>query len=232
MFDGLSKGLSGLIRKITTGTTVDKKVVEEVLVDLKRLLLQSDVDMKLTDELVTNVRKKTLEEKTPAGLTLREHVLKTIYDELVKLLGETPQPLLGKKRIMFVGLFGSGKTTTIGKLAKHLSNQGLKPALVALDYHRPAAPQQLEQLGKQIGVPVHVNSKKNPYEAATEGMKKFEKYDTIIFDTAGRNALDKDLADELRKLTETIKPDEVLLVIPADLGKVAKVQAEEFHKLA
>ncbi|MBS3054893.1 MAG: signal recognition particle receptor subunit alpha [Candidatus Aenigmarchaeota archaeon] len=232
MFDSLGKGLSGLIRKLTTGTSVDKKLVEEILNDLKILLLQSDVDIKLADELVSNVRRKTLEEKTPAGLTLREHVLKTIYEELVKLLGENPAPLMGKKRIMFVGLFGSGKTTTIGKLSKSLMKQGLKPALVALDYHRPAAPQQLEQLGKQIGVPVHINSNKNPYEAAAEGMKKFEKYDTVIFDTAGRNALDKELAEELKKLTEIIKPDEVLLVIPADLGKVAKVQAEEFHKLA
>src|SRR3989338_2031242 len=232
MFDSLGKGLSGLIRKLTTGTSVDKKLVEEILNDLKILLLQSDVDIKLADELVSNVRRKTLEEKTPAGLTLREHVLKTIYEELVKLLGENPAPLMGKKRIMFVGLFGSGKTTTIGKLSKSLMKQGLKPALVALDYHRPAAPQQLEQLGKQIGVPVHINSNKNPYEAAAEGMKKLEKYDTVIFDTAGRNALDKELAEELKKLTEIIKPDEVLLVIPADLGKVAKVQAEEFHKLA
>lgn len=232
MFDSLSKGLSGLIRKLTTGTSVDKKIVEEVLADLKKILLQSDVDIKLTDELVENIRKKTLDEKVPAGLTLREHVLKTIYEELVKLLGETPAPLLGKKRIMFVGLFGSGKTTTIGKLAKSLTKQGLKPGLVALDYHRPAAPQQLEQLAKQIGVPVHINLKGDPYEAATEGLKKFERYDTIIFDTAGRNALDKNLADELKKLSQIIRPDEVLLVIPADLGKVAKSQADEFHKLA
>jgi signal recognition particle subunit SRP54 len=231
MFDTLGKGLSGLINRLTTGTNVDKKAVEEILVDMKKILLQSDVDIKLTDELIARIRKKTLEEKLPAGMTLREHVLKTIYDELVVLLGSQAAGLLGKKRILFVGLFGSGKTTTIGKLGRYLQKQGLKPAFVALDYHRPAAPQQLEQLGKQIGVPVHINSNKDPYEAAKEGMQKFAKYDTIIFDTAGRNALDKELADELRNLGEIVKPDEVLLVIPADLGKVARVQAEEFHKL-
>jgi len=109
MFDDLSKNLSGLIKKIVTGTTIDKKSVEEVLQDLKRILLQSDVDMKLTDELVNNIRKKCLEEKIPAGMTLREHVIKTIYNELVVLLGGKPESLLGKKRIMLVGLFGSGK---------------------------------------------------------------------------------------------------------------------------
>jgi len=229
MFDTLGKGLSGLIRKLTTGS-VDKKVVEDILVDLKKILLQSDVDIKLADELIEKIRKKTLEEKIPAGMTLREHVIKTIYDELVVLLGGTPESLLGKKRIMLVGLFGSGKTTTAGKLAKYFSKQGLKPALVTADFHRPAALDQLAQIGKQINVPVFYE--KDPYTSVKKGLEKFAKYDTIIFDTAGRNALNAQLADELKKMKEIIKPDEVLLVIPADLGKVARVQAEEFHKLA
>ena len=230
MFNSLSKGLSGIIRKLVTGTSIDKNAVEEILVDMKKILLQSDVDNKLVDELIANIKKKCLDEKIPAGFTLREHVLKVIYDELVKFLGDKPSSLKGKKRIMLVGLFGSGKTTTIGKLAKYFSKQGSKTALVALDYHRPAAPQQLQQLGEQVKVPVHVG--KDPYSVAKDALEKFSKYDTIIFDTAGRNALDKELADELKKLAEIIKPDEVLLTIPADLGKVARIQAEEFHKLA
>jgi len=231
MFEDLGKGLSSLIRKLVTGTTIDKKSVEEILQDLKRILLQSDVDIKLADELTGVIRKKCLEENLPAGLTLREHVLKTIYEELTRLLGGKPAELLGKKRIVFVGLFGSGKTTSIAKLARYFQKQGLKPALVALDYHRPAAPEQLQQLGKQINVPVYVHPYKDSYGAAKEGLKKFEKYDTIIFDTAGRNALDKELADELKGLGEMINPDEVLLAIPADLGKVARIQSEEFNKL-
>ncbi len=231
MFDSLGKGLSGIIRKLITGTSIDKKTVEEILQDIRKLLLQSDVDIKLADQLVANIKKKALDEKIPSGMTLREHVLKVIYDELVNLLGGEPASLSGKKKIMLVGLFGSGKTTSIAKIAKYFSRQGLKPGLVALDYHRPAAPQQLEQLGKQIGTPVHVEQNKNPYEAAKNAIEKFSKLDVLIFDTAGRNALDKQLADELKKLGEIIKPDEVLLTIPADLGKVAKVQAEEFHKL-
>jgi signal recognition particle subunit SRP54 len=231
MFDNLGKSLSNLIKRLVTSVSIDKAAVEEILKDLKVTLLQADVDISLTEELIKNIRKKCLEEKIPAGLTLREHVLKTIYEELVRLLGEKPAGLIGKKKIMFVGLFGVGKTSSVGKLARYFQKQGLRPALVVLDYHRPAAPEQLKQLGDQIKVPVHIQPNKNPYDAAIEGMKKFEKYDVIIFDTAGRNALDKELADELKKLGEIIKPDEVILTIPADLGKVAKKQSEEFNKL-
>jgi len=233
MLDNLGKGLGDLIRRLVSGTNVDAAAVEDVLSDLRKILLQSDVDTELVDRLVENIRKKCLKEKTPAGLTLREHVLKTIYDELVALLGEKPAEgdILARKRIMFVGLFGSGKTTTIAKLARYLKKRGRKPALVALDYHRPAAPQQLQQLGEQLGVPVHVNEQHDPYVAVREALEKFVKNDVIIFDTAGRNALDAELAAELKKFGETIKPDEVILAIPADLGKIARRQADEFNKL-
>ena len=230
MLENLGRELSNLVKKLVTSTSIDKKAVEEILQNLKKTLLQSDVDIKLTDELVKNVRKKCLEEKIPAGLTLREHVLKVIYKELVNFLGEKPSELIGKKKIMFVGLFGSGKTTTTAKLAKYFRKQGLRPALVCCDLHRPAAPEQLQELAKQTNAPFFVGE--NPYLSAKNGLEKFKNYDAIIFDTAGRNALDKELADELKKLGEIIKPEEVLLVIPADLGKVARVQSEEFHKLA
>lgn len=231
MFDSLHKGLSGVIRKLTSGGSVDRKNVEEMLQEIRKLLIQSDVDVKLADELVARIKKNALDAKVPSGMTLREHVLKVIYDELVGLLGGKPSGLAGRKRVMLVGLFGSGKTTTIGKLAKYFVKQGVKPGLVALDYHRPGAPQQLEQLGKQIGAPVHVEQNRDVYAAARNGIAKFEKMDVIIFDTAGRNALDGELAEELKRLNEIIKPNEVLLAIPADLGKVAKAQAEEFHRL-
>ena len=232
MFDNLAKGLGGLIRRLVTGTGIDTNAVEEILVDLNRILLESDVDTQLTKNIVEEIRNRCAQEKIPKGLTLREHILKVIYEELVKLLGGKPSELLGKKRIMLVGLFGSGKTTQAAKLGRYFLKQGLKPALVGLDYHRPAAPQQIQQVGKQIGVSVLVDEKtKDVYSIAKNALDKYYNYDTIIFDTAGRNALDKELAGELKKLSDIIKPDEVLLVIPADLGKVAKIQAEEFHKL-
>jgi len=146
-------------------------------------------------------------------------------------LGGKPSTLTGKKRLMFVGLFGSGKTTTIGKVAKHFQKQGLRPALIACDYHRPAAPEQLRQTGDKIRIPTHISKDKNPYTALEEGLNKFKKYDTVLIDTAGRDALDKELADELKKMHQIAKPDETLLVIPADIGKVAGKQAAEFNRL-
>jgi len=217
------------MKRIVTGTTIDKAAVEEILEEMKKILLQSDVDIPLANELIENIRRKCFVEKMPAGLTLREHVLKVIYNELVRLLGEKPASLLGKKRIMFVGLYGSGKTTTIAKLARYFQKQGIRVALVCCDLHRPAAADQLNQLADQIHAPFFVD--KTPIDSAKNGLEKFKNYDAIIFDTAGRDALDKDLANELKKLGEIINPDEVLLVIAADLGKVARRQSDEFNKL-
>ncbi len=223
--------LSGLIRKILGKSLVGKKAVEESLNELKKILILADVDLKLVNELIENVKKKVLKEKTPAGLTLREHLIKTIYDELVKLLGKEFEEIRGKK-IMLIGLFGSGKTTTAGKLAYYFKKKGKRVVLIGLDYHRPAAPDQLKQIAEQIQVKYFIDKEsRDPYKIAKEALEKFSKYDVLIFDTAGRNALDKELADELKKLGEIIKPDEVLLVIPADIGKVARKQTEEFNKL-
>jgi len=227
----LGKNLSELVRKILTRTTVDKEAIEALIKGLQRILLQADVDVKLVFELSENIRRRCLKEKIPPGITLREQVMKVVYDELVKLLGEEKVGLLGKKKIMLLGLFGSGKTTTAGKLAKYFKKQGLRPSMIGCDYHRPAAPEQLMQLGDKLHVPVHVSKEKDPYEALKEGLGKFKKYDTIIIDTAGRDALDKELAGELKKMDKISQPDEVLLVIPADIGRIGGKQAEEFNKL-
>lgn len=229
MFEFFGK-LGKVVRKLVKTTVVDKEVVEEVLDEIKKTLLQADVSFELTANLIERMKKRCLEEKPPAGLTLREHVLKTIYEELTNLLGSKAEKISGKK-IMLVGLFGSGKTTSAAKIARYLQKRGLKPALVCLDYHRPAAVEQLKQLGKQLNVPVFISPDGNPHVCAVESLSKLKRYDCLIFDTAGRNALDSKLASELKKLGETLKPDEVLLVIPADLGKVARRQAEEFNKL-
>jgi len=224
------KGLSNLIAKLTGKAVIDEKFLNDILEELKLILIQNDVEIPLANSFIENIRKKCLKEKVPKGLTLREFVLKTIYEELVNFLGREKASLLGKKRIMLVGLFGSGKTTTCAKIARFLQKQGLKPALVCLDYHRAAAPEQLIELGQKIGAKVFVSENKNPFELAEKVLKE-EKYDSLIFDTAGRDALDKELSKELKELGKIIKPDEVLLVIPADIGKIAGKQAKEFNKL-
>ena len=224
------KGLSNLIAKLTGKAVIDEKFLNDILEELKLILIQNDVEIPLANSFIENIRKKCLKEKVPKGLTLREFVLKTIYEELVNFLGREKASLLGKRRIMLIGLFGSGKTTTCAKIARFLQKQGLKPALVCLDYHRAAAPEQLIELGQKIGAKVFVSENKNPFELAEKVLKE-EKYDSLIFDTAGRDALDKELSKELKELGKIIKPDEVLLVIPADIGKIAGKQAKEFNKL-
>jgi len=227
MLEAFSEGLKNAIRKIIGKSAVDEKSVEEFLKELKVIFLQSDVDVEITNSFIEAIRKKVLREKIPEGLTLKEHLVKVVYDELVSVLGKEAIEVRGKK-IMLVGLFGSGKTTTAGKLAYYLKKRG-KVALVCLDYHRPAAPEQLKQIAEKINVKFLVG--KDAFETAKESLEKFKDYDYIVYDTAGRDALDEELANELKKLGEIIKPDEVLLVLPADIGKVAKKQAEEFNKL-
>ncbi|NCO97209.1 MAG: signal recognition particle protein [Candidatus Aenigmarchaeota archaeon] len=219
------------MRRVLTKTTVDRESVEALVKGLQRILLQSDVDIQLVYKLSQNIRDRSLNQKLPEGVTLREHVTRIIYEEIVNLLGEKQETLIGKKRIMLVGLFGSGKTTSAVRLGRYLQKQGLKVGMIAADYHRPAAPQQLKQLGDQLNIPVHYSDTKDPFEALQSGLSKFHKFDSIIVDTAGRDALDGEMAKELKRMYEMVKPDEVLLVIPADIGRIAGKQAEEFHKL-
>ncbi|MEM5777014.1 MAG: signal recognition particle receptor subunit alpha [Candidatus Aenigmatarchaeota archaeon] len=225
------KKITELVSTILGRPTIDKDAIEDLIKGLQRILLQADVDVKLVYELSNNIRNRCLKEKIPTGLTLREHVTKVVYEELVSLLGKEKADISDKKKIMLLGLYGVGKTTTAGKLARYFQKKGKKPALIACDYHRPAATEQLKQIAEKLNIPIHIDEKNNPYDAVKDGLKKFEKNDVIIIDTAGRDSLDKELSQELKKLGEIAKPDEVLLVIPADLGRVAGQQATEFNKL-
>ena len=232
MLEKLSEGLKEALRKITGAGYIDKNVLDELARDIQKTLLASDVDVKLASELTERIKDRALNEKPPTGMTAKEHVTKIVYEELVKLVGEKSEVSLKPGRIMFVGLFGSGKTTSIGKLAKFYQKRGLKPALIGCDVHRPAAMDQLSQLASQINVPYYApKDVKNPTEISKNGIEKFKKYDILIFDASGRSSLDKELADELKKLGEFIKPDEVLLTVPADLGQAAGQQAEGFKRL-
>lgn len=231
MLEKLSEGLKEALRKIAKAGYIDSATVEELVKDLQRTMLAADVDVKLVFELTQKIKKRALGEK-PAGLTAKEHVVRIVYEELVNFVGKKAEIPIRPCKIMLIGLFGSGKTTSIGKLAKFYQKKGLKPALIGCDVHRPAAMQQLEQLAQQINVPCFAPQDiKNPIEIALKGMEQFRKHDLLIFDSSGRDALDKELASELRKLGEVVKPDEALLVIPADLGQAARPQADEFKKL-
>lgn len=230
MLDKFGDSLRKTFRKIAGLSSVDKEAVGMIVRDLQRALLQADVDVELVAELSESVKKKVIDAKPPAGLTLKEYFVKVLYDEVVRFLGEEKGELsLKPQRILLIGLFGSGKTSTAGKLAKWFSTRGMKPGLVACDTHRAAAQEQLKQVGKKANVNIYDEGKK-PEDIAKNSMKK-AKEEVLIFDSAGRDALDKALAKELKNMGKLIKPDEVLLVIPADLGQAARKQAEEFNSL-
>ncbi len=230
VLEKFGSGMKGVFRKVMGLGVVDKEAVESIIRDLQRTLIQSDVDIKLVFDISQNIKNKVLKEKPPKGMTLKEYFVKTLYEEIVSLLGKEKGKLsLKNQKILLIGLFGSGKTTTCGKLAHWFKKRGLSIALVACDTHRAAAQDQLKQIGKQVGIPVYHEGKK-PEDIAKNAVKK-SKENILIFDSAGRDALDGKLAKELKKLGEIIKPEEVFLVIPADIGQAARKQSEEFNKL-
>lgn len=232
VLEKMKTGLRKIVEKITGAGKIDKEVLEEIIRDLQRTLLEADVDVELVFELSERIRKRALEEKPKPGLTLKEHVVQVLYEELVNILGEEAKEEITPGRILLVGLFGSGKTTTVAKLAYFYKKCGFKVGIVGCDTFRPAAPEQVEQLAKSINVPYYINKEeKNAATVAREGLEKFKDYDVVIFDSSGRDALDEELARELKELASVIEPDEVLLVVPADIGQAAGPQASEFKKL-
>lgn len=235
VLEKLGSSLKSTLQKIAKSIFVDEKLINELVKDIQRALLQSDVNVNLVFDLTKSIKERALKEETPGSLTKREHLINIVYEELVKFLGKEKSELkiADKKpnKIMMVGLFGSGKTTTCGKLAKFFAKRGKKVALLGLDIHRPAAMDQIEQVGKGANVPVFIDSKeKNPVKIYEKYLPQLSKFDVVIIDTAGRDALSDDLINELDQLNTVIKPDENLLVVSADIGQAAKFQAEKFHE--
>jgi signal recognition particle subunit SRP54 len=230
VLEGLGKSLRDVLKKIASASSVDENLVKEVTRDIQRALLQADVNVKLVLDLTKEVERRSLNEKPPAGMSAREHVVKIIYEELVKVVGQPKALPLNKQRIMMVGLYGQGKTTTTGKLARYFHKKGLKVGLIAADVHRPAAYDQLKQIGEKIGVPVYGNpeTKSAPLLAA-EGMNAFANMDIVIVDTSGRHALEADLIEEIKQVAEIVQPDESILVLDASTGQQAGPQAQAFH---
>lgn len=234
VLDELTTGLRSAFNRLAASITVDKTLIEQTVVDIRRALIQSDVNLQLANELADKIRNRSFEEKTPAGMSKREHVVKIVYEELVNLLGKKSEPLKLIRKpsiILMAGLLGSGKTTSTMKLAKYLQKQGRNVGVIGADVYRPAALEQLEQLGKQINVPVYGDkAEKNPLKIIDNGLKEFSKKDVVIVDTAGRYKQEESLMKEIRQIGEKLKPDETVLVIDATIGQQAKAQAEAFHK--
>jgi signal recognition particle subunit SRP54 len=231
----LGASLHEALRKLFRATVVDEIAVKELVRDVQRALLQADVNVQLVLEISKRIEERALKEKVPPGISRREHVIKVVYEELTRFLGEKPAPLKvepGKRKVlMLVGIQGSGKTTAAAKLARYFQKRGLKPALVCADTYRPGAFEQLQQLASEINVPIYGDPRgKDPVKIALEGLKQFSDKDIVIVDTAGRHKEEKGLIKEMKTLEEKIKPDEVMLIIDGTIGQQAYVQAKAFSE--
>ena len=229
MLGALSSKLRESLEKIARLGVVDKTAVEELVRDIQRALLSADIDVELVFKLSEQVKNKALQEKLPAGLTRKEHVIKVVYEELTNILGKEKAVIeLKPKKILLLGLFGSGKTSTSAKLARFYQKRGLKPALVCCDVVRPAAYEQLQQLAAKIDLPFYGEKSKDSVQVLKNALRKIQA-DVLIVDSSGRNALDTELIKEIKSISALLNPDERILVIPADIGQAAKEQANAFH---
>jgi len=231
----LGSSLYEAIRKVFRASVVDEATVKELVHDVQKALLQADVNVKLVLDISKRIEERALKEKAPPGISRREHIIKVVYEELTRFLGEKPAPLRtepGKRKIiMLVGIQGSGKTTAAAKLAKYFQKRGLKPALICADTFRPGAYAQLQQLASRINVQLYGDLKsKDPIKLVAEGLKQFGEKDVVIVDTSGRHKEEQDLIKEMKMLEKNIKPDEVMLVIDGTIGQQALVQAKAFNE--
>lgn len=234
MLSGLGNALKKTFDKISGSIFLDKKTIDSIVKELQRGLIEADVNVALVAEISKKIREEASEEKIKGkGIDRKEHLVKLLHDEILKMLGGEKKELELKKKtkIMMLGLYGSGKTTNASKLALYYSKRSKNPCLVGLDVHRPAAADQLEQIGSKIKIPVFIDKKeKDPVKIYRSFQAQIDKYDLVIIDTAGRHSLDEDLVEEIKELKKEIEPDYVLLVIPADIGQAAKKQASEFQQ--
>lgn len=238
MFEFLTEKFSSVIEKLKKAKKIDEKTLDEALKDIRVALLEADVNVDVVKEFISDIKQKVLNQEVIKGLTAGETIIKLIYDETIKILGgEEPATLTKPDNppgiIMLVGLQGTGKTTTAGKLAKHLKSKGYKVGVASIDVRRPAAAKQLCTLAQSIDIPCFID------ETETDALKLTDKviqdakkqgFSYIILDTAGRLHIDNELMEELVKIKEKVKPIEVLYVADAMQGQEAITTAEEFHK--
>lgn len=225
----LGDKLREAIAKLTGKAYIDEATVKSLIRDLQRVLLASDVNVKLVFELSKKIEERALKTEKKEAFTLKEHVVKVVYEELVGLMGESYAPKMDKHRVLLCGLYGSGKTTTAAKLAKFYKNRGLSVLLVGADVDRPAAQEQLRQLAEKVGARFYT-AKADAASIVKQALETAQE-DVIIVDSAGRNAFDSELADELKRVYEALKPDEIFLVITGDIGQVAGKQAGQFNSI-
>ncbi|MDA4125460.1 MAG: signal recognition particle receptor subunit alpha [Thaumarchaeota archaeon] len=237
MFDSLRSGLQAAVKKLVGANTVDEKAVKEFVKDLQRTLIQSDVNVKMALEVTERVQKRALEDRPAAGITKKDQVVSILYEELARLLGGEGGLHLDKNKtsiVVMLGVQGSGKTTTTGKLARFYSKKGFKVGVVAADTFRPGAVVQLKTLAAASGVELYSDEKeKDSVKIAKAGRKHFEgSKNLVIIDTAGRHKEEKGLLQEMEEMVAAVKPDATILVLDGTIGQQCYSQASAFHQAA
>ena len=230
VMEGLGKSLRNVLSRIGSASSVDDELIKDICKDLQRALLEADVNVRLVLDLTNKVKDRAQNEPPAAGRSMKDHVTQIIYQELVNLVDNGEGIPLKPQTIMMVGLYGQGKTTTSGKLALYYSKKGFSVGLIGADVYRPAALDQLKQLGEKVGVDVYGEpGEPDAAGIVKRGIEKFKDKKIVIIDTSGRHALEDDLIDEIKRIAEVAKPEERVLVLDSQVGQQAGPQAEAFH---
>ena len=230
VMEGLGKSLRNVLSRIGSASSVDDELIKDICKDLQRALLEADVNVRLVLDLTNKVKDRAQNEPPAAGRSMKDHVTQIIYQELVNLVDNGEGIPLKPQTIMMVCLYGQGKTTTTGKLALYYSKKGFSVGLIGADVYRPAALDQLKQLGEKVGVDVYGEpGEPDAAGIVKRGIEKFKDKKIVIIDTSGRHALEDDLIDEIKRIAEVAKPEERVLVLDSQVGQQAGPQAEAFH---
>ena len=231
VLDGLGKSLRGVLDRINSSAAIDENLIKDVCKELQRALLQADVNVQLVLKLTNNVKTRSLNEKPAAGKSAKQHVTRIIYEELVNLLKNGEPIALKPQTIMLVGLYGQGKTTSAGKLANYFIKKGFSVGLIGADVYRPAALDQLKQLGAKVGAEVYGEpGQKDAVKIVKDGLEKFADKKIKIIDTSGRHALEDDLIEEIIGISKVAHAEERILVLDSQVGQQAGPQADAFNK--
>ena len=230
VMEGLGKSLRNVLGRLSGASSVDDELIKDICKDLQRALLEADVNVRLVLDLTNRVKERATGEAPAAGRSMKDHVTQIIYQELVNLVDNGEGIALKPQTIMMVGLYGQGKTTTTGKLALYYSKKGFTVGLIGADVYRPAALDQLKQLGEKVGVDVYGEAgEPDAAGIVKRGLEKFRDKKIVIIDTSGRHALADDLIEEIKRIAEVAKPEERVLVLDSQVGQQAGPQAEAFH---